>query len=150
MAESGVTLEEFTEGLHERQEPLLAHVRDHAVPAASLIEERHRARLHGVGLERSIQAARFARRPEKGEQRVRDRAEQEEPIASGRDADVSRREAHAEVVVLHVTEGLLDGEALRVEFHDPLCAKVHAVGRDAPGLLHARTRSANHVGTGPG
>ena len=55
-------------------------------------------------------------------------------------ADVRCREAEPEAGVLGVAEGLLDGEATRVELHDVRSARIATTARDAPGVLSGATK----------
>src|SRR5436853_547990 len=106
--------EEFAELGHERVESFLAHVRNRPVPVATLVEERHSPSLHGIRLQNSVEAARFAGRAEKCEQGLREGRYEEQAVSTIGTANVGGREPHPEVVVLDVAERLLDREAPRI------------------------------------
>ena len=62
---------DFSRLCHECEEALLTHVRKCAVPVATLIEERHRPRFGGIGLENATRSALLSRSAELSEQALR-------------------------------------------------------------------------------
>jgi hypothetical protein len=100
--------------------------------------ERDGAALDGVDLEHPVHAALLAGGAEQGEQRVRDRREQQQTVATRGCPDVRRRQAQPEAQVLLVAERLLDREPAAVELHDLRGGLVGERGREAPRLLHLR------------
>ena len=128
--------QDFAIRFHEPEQAVFAHVRDGHVPVAALIVERKSAGLGGVRLQCPIESTALTGRPEQREKNVGDGGHEEQAVATGGVADVSGRQAHPEVDVLGVSEGLLDREPTAVNANDIGCGQVVAGSRDTPRLLH--------------
>lgn len=86
--------------------------------STSLAEERVRPLLGRVELQQAVQTDLLGG-AQQGQQRLRERHQQQQPIAPRRDRDVRRRQAQPEAQVLGVSQVLLDREPSAVELFWP-------------------------------
>jgi len=79
------------EGIHEDAKSLLLQAGYQAVPDQSLPEERIDALLARIGLEMAVEPRSFPRGAEQREQALRERADEQQPVASLGRGDARRR-----------------------------------------------------------
>src|SRR5260370_4575866 len=95
-AEEGMAAHDLIVSVHQPSKPLLAHVRDAAVPIEAWAIERVGAALDGVGLQVAIQAGRLTGCTEKGQLRVSHRDQQLHSESTDHGAPGTRASTHAE------------------------------------------------------
>ena len=118
------------------------------VPVAPLLVERERPTFRGAGLEGSVEATALACSAEQDEEGVRERGEEEQSITTARRADVRGRQAHSEVHVLGIAEGLLDGKLTAVQLGHCGGAEVDAARCETPRVLIRLSWTRTTAGTG--